>query len=833
MVRPYPPPVAGVAVSRSPRVLAARIVLIGVLLGVMAGPAASFAVAAEAPTMQARAMLEGHARVGSWLAIEVRLKNDGAPVTGELRLQGGAQGGTRFSVPVDLPNPSDKIYILHAQPPSFGQQLEVLLVANDGNVVARQKVAFTVHDAMQLTVGVVAAQSQGIVAGIQLPVGQNNVAPVIIPLDPTDLPERIEAWSALDRLVWQDVDTNTLSARQLAALRGWLALGGRLIIVSGTAGPGVLSAFPDDILPYRPTNTIDVAPESLTQLLGQLPQNTSDVPAIAGTLTRGRILASSGDRVIAADAVYGSGSVTVLGIDPTVGWIAESKVTVGLWRGLIPPRLSGLIGTGDDSQIVGAVSELPVLALPPIGGLLILLLGYIALIGPINYIVLRRLDRREWAWVTMPILIAIFAVGAYGFGSALRGSSVIVNEVAIVRGAPDATEGSAQVYLGVFSPSRGTYQLSLPGGALLSAPVAGDFFAGQGALLDVVQGDTARVRDLSVGFGSLRTVRAETPVAAPRINADLRLLNGVVQGKIRNDSDMILESPTVVLGGSVVVLPDLAPGAEGAVNLKVAPNQFGMSMSDKIFGQAFFNENSASNEKQRRNMTRRRIVDQLTYDPMMGNFGQLPSDGPVILAWGRDSLLAVDVEGQKPARSANVLYYVPVPMAVSGTTAFPPDLMRNTVLSADAAFFSKDPYTMSFGQGTVTIAYRPIPFGGTFEATKVLLGMGFGEPIGGAGQPIAPVPQPSDEPAPCEVPPCETDEPPPQGFDGLPELEVLDLTTGSWMRLPHMTQGVSYSLKDPAKYVDPSTGTIQVRFINERQDGVGISFSVSLEGTIR
>src|SRR4029453_17887300 len=168
------------------------------------------------------------------------------------------------------------------------------------------------------------------------------------------------------------------------------------------------------------------------------------------------------------------------------------------------------VGPGDDSQIVGAVADLPALAVPPIPGLVLLLFGYIALIGPINYIVLKRLDKREWAWVTMPALIAIFAVGAYAFGSALRGSDVIVNEVAIVRGAPDAKEGAAQVYLGVFSPTRGTYQVALPGGALLSAPVLGNFFGGQGTILDVVQGDTAKVRNLSVGFGSLRTVRAET-----------------------------------------------------------------------------------------------------------------------------------------------------------------------------------------------------------------------------------------------------------------------------------------------------------------------------------
>jgi hypothetical protein len=138
---------------------------------------------------------------------------------------------------------------------------------------------------------------------------------------------------------------------------------------------------------------------------------------------------------------------------------------------------------------------------------------------------------------------------------------------------------------------------------------------------------------------------------------------------------------------------------------------------------------------------------------------------------------------------------------------------------------------MSFGQGTVTLAYRPIPFDGTFEATKVLLAMGFGEQVGGAGKPIEPLPS-SEPDVPCTRA-CPSQEPLPNGFDGLPEMEVLDLATGTWRRLPHMNQGTSYSLTDPKKYVDPSTGTIQVRFVNERSDGVGMSFSLSLEGNVR
>ena len=833
MLRPHPFTAAGAAVSRTVRSIATLMAVIG-MVALTAGPGAGGAVAAEGdgPVMEARVLLEGHARLGAWLAVEVRLRNDGPPIVGELRLQAGTQGGTRFSTPVDLPSPSDKIFILHAQPPSFGQQVEVELVVGE-EVLSRQPVQFTVHDATKLTIGVVAAQPQGVVAGIDLPANQNNVAPAIIPLDPADLPDRLEGWAALDRLIWQDVDTNTLSPDQIEAMRGWLALGGRLVIVGGTAGPAVLSGFPDAILPYRPATTVDVAPASVGALVGILPDDAGDVPALTGELAQGRALAMSGDAVIAAELSYGSGAVALVGFDPTVGWIADSNGDVPLWRALLPARSAGIGSAGDDSQIVTAVSELPSLALPPIGGLLLLLLGYITLIGPINYLVLRRLDRREWAWITMPALIAIFAVGAYGFGSALRGSDIIVNEVAVVRGAPDTTEGSAQVYLGVFSPTRGTYQLAVAGGALLSAPVVGDFFAGQGALLDVVQGETSRVRDLSVGFGSLRTVRAETAVTSPKVHAELELVDGILRGTIRNDSEKLLESPAIVLGGNAMVLEDLPPGQSAEVNLRLAANQLGQSLGDRIFGQIFFDQ-AGTNETVRRNSTRHRILSQLTYDPMRGNLGELPSDVPVLLAWGRDALLDVTVEGQDPARVANVLYYIPVPMTISGEVAFRSDLIRTTVLDSDAAFFTKDAFNMGFGQGSVTIAYRPIPFDGSFTATEVILSAGW-EGNGGPGKPVEPEPVPaaSAPPGSSDGSEPDVDPVPPEGWDGMAEVEVFDREAGGWRRLPHMTPGSTYNLIDPERYVDPTTATVQVRFSNDRQDSVNFGFSVTIAGTIR
>ena len=825
---------------RAPHRIARVVVAVVAAWVVAAAPLralAPTAFAADPPTMTARVLLQGHARLGSWIAIEVHLKNNGPAITGELRLQGGTQGGTRYSIAVELASPSDKTWVLHAQPPSFGQQLEVVL-ANGTNVILRQKVAVTIHDPGQLIVGVVADNSPGIVGSLSLPAVQNQQPAVVVPLTVEDLPSRIEAWSAVDRLVWQDVDASSLKSEQLAALRGWLALGGRLIIVGGTGGIGALGGFPDDILPYRPTSTVDVAPASLSSLLGSLPNEATDVPAMAGELIRGRAIATSGDRVIAAETNYGSGSVTILGIDPTVGWIGASNAVRSLWPNLIPPRSGVAVGITDDSQIVTAVGNLPSLALPPTGGLLLLLIGYIALIGPLNYVVLRRIDRREWAWVTMPILIVGFALGAYAFGSALRGSSIIVNEVGIVRGAPDATEGSAQVYLGVFSPTRGTYQIGVPGGALLSSPISGDVFGGTAANLDVLQGEppgASHVRDLAVGFGSLRTIRAESAATVPKIHADLRLVNGSLTGTIRNDSTVTLEKPAVVLGGNVKVLHDLAPGAQEAVSLVILPTQFGQSLSDRLFGQPFFGDSTGQTDAMRRDQTRHGIIDQLTYDPMFGNLGSLDDEGPVILAWGRTAVLDVQVEGQSANRVANILYYVPAAMGVSGKVSFAGQLIRSTMTATDAAFFSKDPSVMTFGQGTVTMAYRPIAFDGSLSVERVRLAAGFGpdQTIGGPGLKVEPIPDICLDPKAKHPPTCPKPGPADE-FDGIPEIEVFDRTgAGSWHRLPHINMGQTYDLADPERYADPETGALLVRFVNERQDPVNIYLNVSIEGTVK
>jgi len=785
-------------------------------------------VADSGLTMEAHALLQGHARSGSWFAIAVDVSNAGPTVTGELRIAGGVDSRTRFGTPVELATGSRKEYLLYALPPTFGGNMTVELISGDTSV-AKAQVAIALHDPTQLVVGVVSDNPSRIVGQLDLLPSQNGVQASIVPLTVSDLPERLQAWAALDRLIWQDEDTASLSPGQLGALRGWVASGGRLVIVGGTAGADALTGFPDDLLPYRPTALLDVDPASLRPILGGLPADATTLTALSGDLAHGRALATSGDRVIAADMSFGAGSVTLLGFDPTTSWIAAGDAyDAPLWRRMLPSRSGGTVSLVDDGQIVSAVSALPSLALPPIGGLIVLLVGYIILVGPVNYLVLRWLDRREWAWVTVPALIAVFAVGSFGFGALLRGSDVIVHEVAVVHGAAGTDEAVATSYLGIFSPNRATFQVRVPGNALLAAPMNGDVFGGStSGALDVLQGDPSRVRDLGVGFGSLRTVRAEAQTMGPEVTADLRLDNNRVVGTVSNASTRTLVGSALVFGASSVMLGDLAPGTTKDVSLALAVNALNQgSLSDRVVGQISFNGfGGAQSDSEQRKIVRRSVIDQLTFDPFTGFQNALASDTPVLLAWGTDPVVPFEIDGQHVRRVADILYEVPLPMSVRGKVAFRNDLLRSSVVEMNANFFQKDPWTIGFGPGDVRIAYRPMPFDGTFVPDQVLMALTFG------GDTTMPGGDPADAVETVRCDPSEDGCAVPA--DGLPDIEVLDVRTGTWVQFEHLVQGRAYQLPDPARWVEPSSGEVQVRFVNERQDGIGFQFPIVISGTVR
>ena len=258
--------------------------------------------------MDAHALLQGHVRAGSWFGIAVDLQNDGPTVAGELRISGGADSRTRFGTPVELATGSRKQYLLYALPPTFGGNMTVELVSGS-KVVATSKVAIALHDQTQLVVGLVAENPARLVGQLDLLPNQNGLAPVIVPLG-TDRPAR--ARPGLGAARPPDLAGRRCRLADAEPARGhadWIAGGGRLVIVGGTAPADVLTAFPDDLLPYRPTGLVDVDPEHADVGARPDPAAATSVTGASGaTPARAARWRCRATGSIAADRTFGSGA---------------------------------------------------------------------------------------------------------------------------------------------------------------------------------------------------------------------------------------------------------------------------------------------------------------------------------------------------------------------------------------------------------------------------------------------------------------------------------------------------------------------------------------------
>ncbi len=229
-------------------------------------------------------------------------------------------------------------------------------------------------------------------------------------------------------------------------------------------------------------------------------------------------------------------------------------------------------------------------------------------------------------------------------------------------------------------------------------------------------------------------------------------------------------------------------------------------------------------EVTQRKMVRRAVIDQIAMDPMTGAGWSLPAGSAVLLAWGSDPVIPATIDGQQVRRVADVLYQIPFRYSINGKVSFTDDLLPPTMVSNDASFFSKDPLSIGLGTGTIEMDYRPVAFDGTFTPSDVVVAMNNGDPTMLGGDPIAAKPEVR-----CDITTANCS----RVQDGLPELDVFDVKAGVWVQFAHLSLGQSYRLPDASRWLDPATGDLRVRFVNERTDQVYFKFRAVVSGSVQ
>ncbi|HLI06463.1 MAG TPA: hypothetical protein VKV40_07840 [Ktedonobacteraceae bacterium] len=562
---------------------------------------------ATGPHFSVSAGFDTRYRDGNWVPVTVSLSNDGPDFNGTLSISIVSPFGSTnnnptatYQVPVNLANGAQKqvvTYIpLETGTSGATQSIIVSLLDNSNHVVSRQSSTLNALGSGDVFVGVLSDQLTGFAPLNAVPLPNQGGSVIVEQLSATAMPASAAVLKNFDVIVLDNFTSGNLSPAQLSALDTWVNQGGTLIEVGGPEWRRTLSPLPVDLLPVTISGTGTIpAKTSLLPVGGPdksgvdaqgIVPDTVDaaVPISKATLatTKAISLLNAGTTPLIVQAQQGEGNISYLAFDPTLeplaGWSGASM----LWKGLLLRNLgdqllssanSSVYGTNQENQFVvggmdGLLQTLMPNTIPSPWLLLVLLAGYLLILGPVRLLIVRWRNKRSWSWRIVLASIAVFSVLTYGLALQEKGTSILSDSISIIQlNGGTNTLAHETTYLGVFVPNQGDFLVHLPGN-VLAQPAPNEFNTTTGQRTTISpNGDGTDVNLQGVDIWTLRSILAQQdqPVHGGVIS-HLQDINGTLKGSITNTLNYSLSDVYVLMTNSFAHIGNLAAGQTIHVN---------------------------------------------------------------------------------------------------------------------------------------------------------------------------------------------------------------------------------------------------------------------------
>ena len=671
---------------------------------------------------------EGKVRAGRWIPVAVLLENRGPDFQGEVHVGGviGDPGSSvRYVADVVLPRDSRKRLTLYAQP-SF-PRLRVYLVS-DGTVVTRLEHRLNFIDESDLFVGVVGARAGALnlLTTLEVPGGGEIV---VVPVPPDTFPQHPEALGAFDVIALGNVPVQTLSAGALEALEGWVTGGGTLVLSSGSNVKRSLKGLPERLMPVVPGDATELESASALERLGNEPfLTTLPLRVRDSEVLSGHVLAQEGEVPLAVLSRSGQGSVLFLAFDPVVQPFASWLGMPNLWKELLfqslpssvllrdrDVRQFGRLGTRYSSfQPYSAMYNLPALEFPSINLLLGLIVGYILLVGPINYLVLRRLRRPGLMWITIPALVLMFSGSAYMLAVRAKGSDVQVSTISIIQEAPGTDWARVRRTVAVLVPARGDYQVHVHGSALIapwdSYPWRLASGRGSSGETEVTIRNGREGSELELPNMGMWTMRGLWTDSVQRVEEllsyDLYVDGSRLKGTVTNSSPVPLKQVWLIAGDAVGDLGILEPGESAIVDAHLMGSSTGQT-TWRPLQEHLIDFDSVRSSDSIEARTREQVQQAI-----MAATESLHTSSPFdpnlyIMMWTDESPMGVTVNGVEPDGSSITVLVKPITPRLRRNFSLPNYLTPGRIVNVEGKIIEDtDPGAIPLTEGSIDFQFE-------------------------------------------------------------------------------------------------------------------------------
>ncbi len=186
-----------------------------------------------------------------------------------------------------------------------------------------------------------------------------------------------------------------------------------------------------------------------------------------GTLTDGHVELAAGHTPLIVTGQRDRGQVTLLLFNPEREPFRSWKLRPWLWARIaqVPQELlrdvdtRNYYGGWSIDGVLGSMIDSKQVHKLPISWLLLMLAVYLVVIGPVDRIVLQKMNKQIWTWVTFPVYVVAFSLLIYYISYKLRAGESELNHLHFVDIYPNQgkAEMRGRTYTSIYSPANAQF----------------------------------------------------------------------------------------------------------------------------------------------------------------------------------------------------------------------------------------------------------------------------------------------------------------------------------------------------------------------------------------
>jgi len=440
----------------------------------------------------------------SWFPVTCELQNDGPSFNAIVEITGGQFGnGQTRRIAVELPTHTKKRFTIPLYCTSrYRVTVDARLLNEKGNKIIAERLGLDARTVVDWQSPLIASLSRTHGGAAALPEGagkNSQLRPATTHLSPelfSDNPLTLESISTIYLHSSRAIE---LKVPQVTALLAWVHNGGHLIL--GVEQPGDVNAAgwlkgflpcvlgdvnarkdhtelqqwlqsttgEERALAQVRNNQAKLIANPFTQLPNDAGFELAELPVVNATLRGGAVIIGTSDAPLAIQASRGRGEVTVLLFSPELEPFRSWKNKNWFWAKLGNVPLEWLAsanynsyGTMPIDGVFGAMVDSKQIRKLPVGWLLLLLLAYLVVIGPLDQYWLKKINKQMLTWITFPTYVVLFSLLIYFIGYKLRSGEMEWNELHVVDVLLHDARADlrGRVFCSAYSPANARYNVA-------------------------------------------------------------------------------------------------------------------------------------------------------------------------------------------------------------------------------------------------------------------------------------------------------------------------------------------------------------------------------------